>query len=134
LQGPIGLPGYLGREGGIQITSGHSEFMQSVDLVLHQGDQRRGHNAGAGSGQSRTLVQQRLTATGRHQHQNIVASNQVVDNRFLGAPETTVTKSMFEDSEGSGHASLPDAGATTNIHIILSSSPPPALRWYCQSV
>ncbi len=52
-----------------------ADLGQRLHLVLHQRDQRRDDDAGAGSNESRDLVAQRLAAAGRHQRQRIAAGD-----------------------------------------------------------
>ena len=56
---------------------------QRVDLILHQRDQRRHDDAGAGPDERRDLVAQRLAAAGRHQRQHVAAGEQRLDDRRL---------------------------------------------------
>ncbi len=71
----------------IEHRSAYAGFGQRRDLVLHQRDQRRHHDADALAGtlaqQRRNLVAQRLAAAGRHQHQAIAARRDMVDDLTL---------------------------------------------------
>ena len=58
---------------------------QAGDLVAHQRDQRRDHDAAAFAQQRRQLIAQRLAAAGRHQHQAIAARRDMPDDLFLRA-------------------------------------------------
>ena len=62
----------LGREG----THG-------IDLILHQGDQRRDDDRDPVHEQRRQLVAQRLAAARRHQHERILTLQYVADHRLL---------------------------------------------------
>ena len=62
----------LGREGA-----------HGVDLVLHQGDQRRYDDRNAVHQHGRQLVAQRLAAARGHQHEGILAFQHIADHRFL---------------------------------------------------
>ena len=62
-------------------------LVQAGDLVAHQRDQRRDHDAAASSQQGRQLIAQRLAAAGRHQHQAIAAVGDMPDDLFLRAPK-----------------------------------------------
>ena len=48
------------------------EIAHSVDLIFHQGYQRRNHYGGAFADKRRQLISERLSAAGRHQHKHIV--------------------------------------------------------------
>ena len=62
----------LGREGA-----------HGVDLILHQGDQRRYDDRNAVHQHGRQLVAQRLAAARGHQHESILAFQHIADHRFL---------------------------------------------------
>jgi hypothetical protein len=68
---------------GIEEGGAHAGLQQRVDLVLHQRDQRRDHDADARPQQRRDLVAQRLAAAGRHQHQRVAAADHVLDDLGL---------------------------------------------------
>ncbi len=48
----------FGAEAGVEIRSRHTGFTQRVDLILHQRDQRRHHDAGALAQQRGDLIAQ----------------------------------------------------------------------------
>jgi hypothetical protein len=54
-----------------------------VDLILHQGDQRRYDDRNAVHQHGRQLVAQRLAAARGHQHESILAFQHIADHRFL---------------------------------------------------
>lgn len=87
---------------GIEEFGAHAELAQRLDLVLHQRDQRRDHNADAVAQQRRHLIAQRLAATGGHQHQGIVTRSDVFDNGLLWAAEVVVTEDAAEQFVGGG--------------------------------
>ena len=58
-----------------------------VHLILHQGDERRDHDGRALHHKRRQLVAQTLAAARRHQHESVVAGEQVVDDGLLIAFE-----------------------------------------------
>ena len=60
--------------------------LQRVDLVLHQRDERRDDDAGAGAHQRRQLVAQRLAAAGGHEHEGVAAGDEVLDDLLLVRP------------------------------------------------
>ncbi len=65
-----------------------AQAVYHVHLVLHQRYQRRDDYRGAVHDERRQLVAQRLAAACRHQHERVVASQQVAYNRFLIALES----------------------------------------------
>ena len=56
-----------------------------IDLILHQGDERRYNNGCAFHDAGRQLVAQRLAPACGHQHKRVMLSKQVLDDRFLVA-------------------------------------------------
>ena len=70
---------------GIEHRRPDAGLQQSRDLVAHQRDQRRDHDAAAFAQQRRHLVAQRLAAAGGHQHQAIAAVRDMPDDLFLRA-------------------------------------------------
>ena len=77
------------------LRTGH-EAAQQVDLILHQGDQRRDDDRCTIHHQSRQLIAQRLAASGGHQDESITPSNQVRDDLFLVRLEGVVAEKLFE--------------------------------------
>src|SRR5439155_1849544 len=58
---------------------------QPCDLVAHQRDQRRYHDAAAFSQQRRQLIAQRLSARARHKHPAAAAFHDMPHDLFLRA-------------------------------------------------
>ena len=71
----------------MQRRRGDAELAQCGDLIVHQRDQRRNHDRGAGAAQGGKLVAQALAAAGRHQHQRVAAGHDVPHRRLLQAAE-----------------------------------------------
>ncbi|MNT07144.1 hypothetical protein D3C72_1418360 [compost metagenome] len=65
----------LHRHAGIEAGGGHALLLQGLDLIGHQGDQRRHHQADAGAQDGRDLIADALAAAGR-QHGHDVAPGQ----------------------------------------------------------
>ena len=84
-QPPLDLRGFIKRQRGVQHRRVDAGLQQSRDLVAHQRDQRRHHDAAAFAQQGRQLIAQRLAAAGRHQHQAIAAIRHVPDDFLLRA-------------------------------------------------
>jgi len=88
----------FGAEGGVQRCSGHAQFFQGGDLVVHQRDERRHHHRKARAQQGRHLEAQGLAATGGHQYQGIAATGHALDNGTLATPETVIAEDVLEDA------------------------------------
>ena len=71
----------------MQGAGGDAELAQRGDLVVHQRDQRRHDDRGAGQAERRDLVAQALAAAGGHQHQGVAAADHVAHHLFLQAAE-----------------------------------------------
>ncbi|MCY1237989.1 hypothetical protein D9M72_507070 [compost metagenome] len=50
-----------------------AELLQRLDLIAHQGDQRRNDDAEAGTAECRDLEAERLASTGRKQNDGVTA-------------------------------------------------------------
>ena len=85
----------LGAERGIQEGGAHPQRIERADLILHQRDQRAHHHAHAVAHQRRDLVAQGFTAAGGHQHQGVVAVDQVVDDGALFATEVVIAEDVL---------------------------------------
>jgi hypothetical protein len=82
---------------GIEKRGAHPQLGQRVDLVLHQRDQRRDHDADAVAEHRRDLVAQRLAPSGWHQHQRIAAARKLLDRFGLVPAERGVAEHVVED-------------------------------------
>ena len=69
-------------------------------LVVHQRDQRRDDDRGAGTAQRRHLIADALAATGRHQHKGVAASHHMVDCRILLAAKAGKTENLAQHLRG----------------------------------
>jgi hypothetical protein len=87
-QPPLDLRGFAKRQRRVQHRRVDAGLQQSRDLVAHQRDQRRHHDAAAFAQQGRQLVTQRLAAAGRHQHQAVAAIGHVADDFLLRAAKS----------------------------------------------
>jgi hypothetical protein len=98
---------FAGRQGRVQRRGADAELAQRLDLVLHQRDQRRHHDAEARPHQRRHLVAQRLAAAGRHQHQRVAAGNHLGHDLGLLAAEGGIAEDVVQDCKGvEGHPPL----------------------------
>ena len=84
-QPPLDFRGFVKRQRRVQHRRVDAGLQQSRDLVAHQRDQRRHHDAAALAQQGRQLIAQRLAAAGRHQHQAVAALSHVPDDFLLRA-------------------------------------------------
>ena len=80
----------------VEVRRAHAVGEQRVDLVLHQGDQRRHHDADALAKQRWHLVADRLAATGGHEDQRVAAAGDVSDDLGLLAAEVGVPERARE--------------------------------------
>jgi hypothetical protein len=68
---------------------------EDVDLIAHERNERRDHNADAGTTDGGDLVAQGLTSTGRHQNDGVATIDDVLNDRLLLAPDTGQTEHRF---------------------------------------
>ncbi len=108
--------GFVPRQGGIQHRGLDPGLDQPGDLVAHQCDQRRDHDAAAPAQQRRQLIAQRLAAARGHQHEAIAAVHDMADDGFLrpakgGQAEHGIQHGKRVGSKaGHPHRSIPDSG------------------------
>ncbi len=75
---------------GVQKIGPQAVLSQGHDLVLHQGDQRRHHDADPGAQDGRNLVADGLAAAGRHQDEGVLAAEHGFDDFQLVRAEGSV--------------------------------------------
>ena len=68
---------------------------QAVDLVLHEGNERRNDQGHAGHHQGRQLEADRLSCPSRHDGQTVAAIEEGLDNFMLARPERRIAKILF---------------------------------------
>ena len=73
-----------------------TEVCDNIHLVFHQGDERRDHDGCSFHQQRWQLIAQRLTTTCRHEHERIIAIQQVLDNLLLVSLELVETKVFLQ--------------------------------------
>ena len=66
-----------------------------IHLVFHQGDQRGDDDGRAGHQQSRQLVRQGFSSSGRHDDKSVVTGHQALDNLLLLTFEGVKTEVFF---------------------------------------
>ena len=77
-------------DAGVEPRRAHALLLQRLDLVGHQGDQRRDHQAKAGAQDGGNLVAHRLAAAGGQHRQHVAAGEDLRHDRGLQAPEVGV--------------------------------------------
>ena len=99
--------GLLGVEGRVEARRGDAACPERIDLVLHQGDQRRDHQGEAVEQQRGQLVAERLAAAGGKDREGRAAGEQGLDDRFLAVAEGGEAEVGLEGvGEGAGHAGV----------------------------
>ena len=95
---------------------------QRLDLVAHQGDQRRDDDGDAGPAESRNLIAHRLAGAGGEQHDGVAAVDDVADHILLLAAKRGVAEDVAQHRQGiarrlgsaaqlsDGHARLDHSG------------------------
>ena len=71
-------------------------FTQGIHLILHQGNQRRNHDAVSGPHQERQLVTERFSRAGRHDDADILAVQDVLDDGLLMVKEGIKPEISFQ--------------------------------------
>ena len=87
VQGAQHAPGLVALERRVVGGGADAGRPQRVDLVLHQGDERRDHDARAGPEHRRQLVAERLASAGGHEHEGVAAGHEVRDDLLLVGAE-----------------------------------------------
>ena len=93
VQGGVEFPG---PQGTVDAGGGDPGGFQGLDLVLHQGNQRRDHQGDPGQQQGRDLVAQGFAGAGGHDAQDVPALEQGIDQGFLTGTEGSVSKILFQ--------------------------------------
>ena len=92
-------------QGGVEFPSGQGTVdvsgldpggFQSLDLVLHQGDQGRNYQGDPGEQQGGDLVAQGFAGAGGHDAQHVPALEQGINQGFLTGAEGSVSKILFQ--------------------------------------
>ena len=60
---------------------------EPVDLILHQGDERRDDDREVVAQQGRKLIAERLAGARRHDHQHVAPGERRIASRMLAAAE-----------------------------------------------
>ena len=87
--------GLLGRERRVEIGRLHADFVQRIDLILHEGDQGGDHDGHAVAQQRGNLITEALATACRHQHQSVPARHDGFNHLLLKAPEGLVAENLI---------------------------------------
>ena len=99
-------------EARVQELGGDAELGERRDLVLHERDERRDDDAGAGAQDRRNLVAERLAAAGRQEDDGVPALDEGVDDRLLLAAELRIAEEPQENAARlRAQSRLPAGGA-----------------------
>ena len=90
---------FSGRHAAVDLRGRNAAGPQAVDLIFHQGDERRNHDGESVKDQRRNLVAQRFTTAGRHQRKRIFLFKHRINNAFLLQPERRIAKTRLKDVE-----------------------------------
>ena len=89
------------RQRTVDVGGGDALRLQSVYLVLHQGDERRNDQRAALPQHRRQLVAQGFAAAGRHDGQNVAPLQHRFDNGGLTGPKIAVPEALGQNVTGS---------------------------------
>ena len=84
------------RQGAVDISRMHARLVQRLNLICHQGNQRRHHNGNAGHQKGRKLITQGFSRARGHDSQHILAGQDAVDDLFLPRPERVIAEVSFK--------------------------------------
>ena len=85
---------------GVEPFGAHADLFQRINLIGHQRDQRRNHNADTVAQQRRDLVAERLAAAGRQHGEAILAPQRVGDDILLQPPEGVIAIDALQQRAG----------------------------------
>lgn len=107
-------PSLVRVERGVNGGDAIAQFGDGVDLVLHEGDERRNDQDGAAEQTRGELVGERFSGAGWHERDTIAAREDGIDDLALSGAEFGVTEDVAEDLLGGGAISggfVHDSGA-----------------------
>ena len=84
----------------IEESGGNVEEVQLIDLVLHEGDERRDHHRQAVEHECGQLVTERFATAGGHDGQGVVTLEHMTDHLGLAGQEIRETEDLFEQVSG----------------------------------
>ena len=89
------------RQRAVDVGGGDTLRLQGVDLVLHQGDERRDDQRAALAEDRRQLKAKGLAAAGRHHRQDVAPRQHRFDNGGLAGAKIAVPETCQQDVAGS---------------------------------
>ncbi len=93
----------LGRQlARVEVRGAHAVAHERVDLVVHERDERRHHDAGALAEERGDLVAEALATARGHEHDRVAACRDVRDDLGLLAPERVVSEDRVQGLAGVG--------------------------------
>ena len=93
----VGQPNLVRRQGTVDIGRRHAGVLQGHDLIPHQRNQGRNHQAHPIHQQRRDLITQALAAAGGHNAEHVPARQRRVNQRLLAAPEGRIAKNAAKN-------------------------------------
>jgi len=112
--------------GGVDKCGRQAQIIQGIDLITHEGDQRRDHDGNTGHERGGNLVAHGFAGTGGHNAQYVPAIQQSIDDALLAWPERIVTEVLLERPQRRlmcRHASQPYRTAAVTSHVCLFNYP-----------
>jgi hypothetical protein len=91
---------------GIQKGGGDAAGLQSIDLVLHQGNERRDDDRKPGPDHGGQLKTERFAATRGKQRQDILSIQGIANDLFLQRAKGSETEVLFKYGQQIWHAGL----------------------------
>jgi hypothetical protein len=85
---------------GVEECGADADRGQRVHLVLHERDEWRNDDSGAGPYQRRDLVAEGLASAGRHENERVAATDDLLDDVGLLLAERVVPEDAVKHLEG----------------------------------
>ena len=99
--------GFLFAERGVEKRGGDTTGLELVDLIFHQGDQRRNDDGETGAGEGGELEAQRFSAAGGQEREHVFAREGGVDDVALEWAKSRVAEGALQErgkiGRGGGH-------------------------------
>ena len=121
--------GLGGVDFGVQGAGVDADLAQGGDLVVHQGDQRRDDDRGAGADQGGHLVADAFAAAGGHQHEGVAAGHDVADSGVLLAAEAGKAENLAQNLRRIGEHGFGQHSGGGNSRSLSASKAAPAVPW-----
>ena len=86
----------LTRHRGVEARRRHAVGQQLIDLIFHQGNQRRDHQRQSLLHQRRDLIAERFAAAGGHHHQTIPSAQRRINNGLLAGTKMLIAKGILQ--------------------------------------